>query len=493
MKMKKIVSLLTSASLLVGMAGFSASDVQQTMSPAAISASAAAAVKVKTLKLSASKVTMSVGKTYTIKSKITPSNATNQKLSYSSSDSKTAKVSSKGVVTAVKEGTATITVKTTDKSNLSAKLTVVVKKSSSTASTTTSSSTSSSNGFDTKITAMELVEDMQVGFNLGNTLDAYSGKSISDAGLSSETCWGNPTTTKKMITAIKAQGFNTIRIPVTWHDHLDSNYNINADWMKRVKDVVDYAIDNDMYVILNMHHDNAIYDLSKAIKSTSGYNDVEKRFLKIWTQIADTFKNYDEHLIFESMNEPRIEGSAAEWNGGTADERDAVNKLNAAFTKLIRNSGGNNKYRFLMLPGYAASSSDNALNGIKLPDDDRLIVSVHAYSPYNFAMNASGTTKFSQSEKNELDWFFSNLNKKFVSKGIPVVIGEMGATNKNNLTDRIEWTKYYVSGARKYNITCLWWDNGCFNIGAENFGIFDRNTCKFKFKDIADALVKYSK
>lgn len=488
MKMKKIISLLTSASLLVGMAGFGASDAQQTLSPATISASAATAVKVKTLKLTASKVTMTVGKTYTIKSKITPSDATNQKLSYSSSNSKIAKVSSKGVVTAVKEGTATITVKTTDKSNLSAKLTVVVNKSSS----STSSSSSSSN-FDTKITAMELVEDMQVGFNMGNSLDAFSSNSISDVGLSSETCWSNPTTTKKMITAIKNEGFNTIRLPVTWHNHLDSKYNVNADWMKRVKEVVDYAIDNDMYVILNMHHDNAIYDLSKAIKSESGYNEVEKNYLKVWNQIADTFKNYDEHLIFESMNEPRIAGSAAEWNGGTAKERDAVNKLNAAFTELIRSSGGNNKYRFLMLPGYGASASDNSLNGIKLPDDDRLIVSIHAYSPYNFAMNASGTTTFSQSEKNELDRFFKTLNDKFVSKGVPVVIGEMGATNKNNLSDRIAWTKYYVSGARKYNITCLWWDNGGFNVGGENFGIFDRNSCKFKIKDIADALVKYSK
>ncbi|MGN1416191.1 MAG: cellulase family glycosylhydrolase [Oscillospiraceae bacterium] len=487
MKMKKIISLLTSASLLVGMAGFSVSDADP-VSPAAISASAAATVKVKTLKLTASKVAMTVGKTYTIKSKITPSDATNQKLSYSSSDSKIAKVSSKGVVTAVKEGTATITVKTTDKSNLSAKLTVTVKKSSS-----SSTGKTSSNGFDTKITAMELVDDMQVGFNLGNTLDAFSSSSIYDAGLSSEICWGNPITTKKMITAVKKEGFNTIRIPVTWHNHLDSDYNISSDWMKRVKEVVDYAISNDMYVILNMHHDNAIYDLSKAIESESGYNEVEKNYLKVWTQIADAFKDYDEHLIFESMNEPHIDGSAAQWNGGTAKERDAVNKLNAAFTKLIRSSGGNNNYRFLMLPGYAASSSDNALNAIKLPDDDRLIVSVHAYSPYNFAMNASGTKVFSQAEKNELDKFFKGLNDKFVSKGVPVVIGEMGATNKDNLSDRVEWTKYYVKGAKKYGITCIWWDNGAFGIGGEKFGIFDRNTCKFTFKDIADALIKYSK
>ncbi|MGN0693184.1 MAG: cellulase family glycosylhydrolase, partial [Oscillospiraceae bacterium] len=478
----------------LGMAGFGASDAQLNLSPAAISVSAAAAVKVKTLKLSSSKVTMPVGKTYTIKSKITPSNATNQKLSYSSSDSKIAKVSSKGVVTAVKEGTATITVKTTDKSNLSAKLTVVVKNSSSAASTSISTSTSSSNGFDTKITAMELVEDMQIGFNLGNTLDASNAwSSISNEGLNSETCWGNPKTTKAMIDAIKAEGFNTIRIPVTWHNHLDSNYNVKADWMKRVKEVVDYAVDNDMYIIINMHHDNLIYDLSKAIKSTNGYNEVEKNYLKVWSQIADTFKNYDEHLIFESMNEPHIDGSAAAWNGGTAKERDAVNKLNAAFTKFIRKSGGNNKYRFLMLPCYAASSSDNALNAVKFPDDNRLILSVHAYIPYNFAFNGSGTKTFSQVEKNELDRFFKGLNDKFVKKGIPVVIGEMGATNKDNLSDRIAWAKYYVSGARKYNITCLWWDNGGFNVGGENFGLFDRMTCKFKFKDIADALVKYSK
>lgn len=487
MQKKKLISLLTSAALLVGITGLNASPQMYSASEAtAISVSAAAAVKVKTLKLSASKVTMTVGKTYTIKSKITPSNATNQKLSYSSSDSKIAKVSSKGVVTAVSEGTATITVKTTDKSNLSAELTVKVNKSSSTSA--------SSSSFDKNITAEELVSDMKIGFNLGNTLDAYiTGNSITNAGLSSETSWGNPTTTKKMINAIKAQGFNTIRIPVTWHNHLDSSYNIDSDWMKRVKEVVDYAVDNDMYIILNMHHDNAIYDIKKSTESEKGYKEVEKNFLKVWTQIADTFKNYDEHLIFESMNEPRIEGGVNEWNGGTAKDREIVNKLNDAFTKLIRKSGGNNKYRFLMLPGYAASSSINALNGIKLPDDNRLIVSVHAYSPYNFAMNENGSSEFTQNDKNELDNFFSTLNSKFVSKGVPVVIGEMGATNKDNLSDRIAWTKYYVRGARKYNITCLWWDNGCFNVGGENFGIFNRKTCKFDFKDIADALVKYSK
>lgn len=490
--MKKFLALLTSTVLLSGIFSMSAAAVPAERAAAEYtavmsSASKKTSVKVKSLKLDKSKVTLTAGDTYTIKAAVTPSNASNKKLSYSSSDKSVAKVSSKGTVTAVKAGKAVISVKTTDGSKKTAKLNVTVK------AAAKSDTAVSSGKFNTKISAKELVSDMQIGINLGNTLDAFNGNEVSDKGLSTETCWGNPKATHEMIDAIKAQGFNTIRIPVTWHDHLDKSYNINSDWMKRVKEVVDYAADNDMYIILNTHHDNVIYAVAESSKSDKKYKEAEKNLLKIWSQIAEVFKDYDEHLIFESMNEPHDDASPKAWTGGTAAEQAAVNKFNAAFTELVRKSGGNNKYRFLMLPSYGASPSDNALNAVKLPDDDRIILSVHAYTPYYFAMDGNGSSKFTDSDRKELDNMFKLLNDKFVKKGVPVVIGEMGATNKNNLSDRLEWVKYYVKNARKYNITCVWWDNGGFNVGEENFGIFNRRNCSFTYKDIADALVENSK
>ncbi len=146
-----------------------------------------------------------------------------------------------------------------------------------------------------------------------------------------------------------------------------------------------------------------------------------------------------------------------------------------------------------MIPGYAASSSDVSLKAIKIPDDKRIIVSVHAYSPYFFAFDENASKTFSDNDKRELDKFFNTLNDLFVKKGTPVVIGEMGCINKDNTEERVKWAKYYVSGAKKYNITCLWWDNGALGVGNENFGLVDRITCKFKYGEIADALIEASK
>lgn len=346
--------------------------------------------------------------------------------------------------------------------------------------------------FDTKITAEEVVSQMQVGYNIGNALDCY-GDWITGNASAYETAWGNPKITKEYVDAVKKKGFKTIRIPVTWNNHVDGNYKIDSKWLARVKEVVDYAIDDDTYVIINMHHDNSIYDIKSALKSSSNYSKAEKNFTTVWKQIATAFADYDEHLIFESMNEPRIEGSDNEWNGGTQQERAIINKLNSAFVKTVRGTKGNNTYRFLMIPGYAASASDNSLNDVTIPNNDkRIILSVHAYSPYYFAMVEGTSTTFTDSDKKELTDFFKKLNDKFIKKGVPVVIGEMGCVNKNNTAERVKWAKFYTENAAKYNITCLWWDNNAFNVGSENFGMIDRKTAAFKYSDIADALIEGS-
>lgn len=330
----------------------------------------------------------------------------------------------------------------------------------------------------------EIVENMKIGWNLGNTLDSHNYKDYSNDG---ETAWGNPKTTKKMIDAVKAAGFNTVRIPVTWADHLNGD-TIDEAWLSRVKEVVDYAIDNDMYVIINVHHDvDSWLIVSKAQEST-----VKAKYVKIWEQIANKFKDYDEKLIFEGLNEPRIIGSANEWTCGTDEEREVINNLLAAFVDTVRKSGGNNKTRTLLVTGNAASVDETAIKAIKIPDDDHIAVSLHAYSPYNFALNDNGTSSFTDADKAELDKMFSLINSTFVSKGIPVIMTECGSVNKNNISDRINHIKYYIGAAEKYGIPCCLWDNNVVD-GDSAFGLLDRDNCTWYFKDLIDAAVNTAK
>jgi aryl-phospho-beta-D-glucosidase BglC (GH1 family) len=283
------------------------------------------------------------------------------------------------------------------------------------------------------MTAFEITENMKIGWNLGNTLDAYG----SGSGVGTETCWGNPTTTKAMIDAVKAKGCNTLRVPTTWFSHLDGDNNIDSQWMARVKEVVDYAISNDMYVILNLHHENWVdrSDLGSA------YNEMKPKFTKIWSQIAEAFKDYDQHLIFESMNEPRAKDTTHEWWGPQQSEVDTINNLNADFVKLIRSSSSeNNKNRLLMIPGYCASSDSTIYTRIVVPQDDLVAVSIHAYTPYDFTMNSEvqDHSVFTESYRNNLEQTLEGFRKTFIAKDIPVVIGEMGASNFNNTDARVE-------------------------------------------------------
>ena len=316
------------------------------------------------------------------------------------------------------------------------------------------------------MTAFEITENMKVGWNLGNTMDAKAGDEKGDfatAGLETETAWGCPKANQKLFDALKAKGFNTVRIPTTWFQHLDANDNIDPAWLARVHEVVDYAYKNGMYVILNVHHENWINrpDLLTA------YDEINKRLMKIWTQVATEFKDYDQHLIFECMNEPRAVGTSYEWWSATpVKEAEVINKLNADFVKLIR--GMDSPYaktRLLMLPGYVASSDKTFLSQIVLPEnDDFLAVSIHAYTPYNFTMNTDESTgayhdTFTKEFSNDLAYNLQNFRDMFVQKGIPVIIGEMGTSNFGNTQARVEWTTQYFTTTKKYGIPCCLWDN----------------------------------
>lgn len=335
------------------------------------------------------------------------------------------------------------------------------------------------------ISSTELVKEMNIGWNLGNTLDATGGFM-----LSSEINWGNPKTKKEMIDMVKEAGFNVIRLPITWQNHMGPapEYVLHSNWMDRVQEVVDYAIDNDMYVIINLHHEEWHFP------SYDNLETAKTQLLAVWSQIAERFKDYDEHLIFESMNEPRMVGTTLEWSGGNAEAHDVINQLNAAFVDLMRNkTTGNNPYRHLMLPTYAASSGSNVLSNFLVPEDDKVIVSIHAYTPYNFALNKSGTSAFDSTntaDTKDIQSLFESLDTYFIQKGIPVIIGEFGAMNKENLEARVDWAQYYVKTATSYGIPCIWWDNGVFTGDGENFGLLDRRELTWAYPEIVDALMK---
>ncbi|MDR0494173.1 MAG: glycoside hydrolase family 5 protein [Treponema sp.] len=344
------------------------------------------------------------------------------------------------------------------------------------------------------MTAVELVSNMRVGWNLGNTLDcsglAWLGGSSSAYQL--ETAWGNPVTKKDNITALKNAGFNVIRLPVSWAKCADKNYTIRANWMARVTEVVNYAVENDMYVILNTHHDEEIFKFKDADTKES-----LKAFARIWEQIAGNFKNYNEKLIFEGLNEPRTKGSVKEWQGGTPEEHNNLNAHYQVFVNTVRASGGNNDKRFLLVNTYAASGEAVAQNALIIPQDtaqNKIIASYHAYAPYDFALNTNSPIntwdKNKSSDTSPITTPINQAYSTFVSKGIPVIIGEFGAMNKDNVEARAEWAEFYTSFAKDKGIPCVWWDNGVISGNGEKFGLLNRGTNAFTYPEIIDGLMR---
>ena len=336
------------------------------------------------------------------------------------------------------------------------------------------------------ISGWEIVKEMTYGWNLGNTMDATGNN-----GLGNETAWQSAKTTKQMYDLLVKDGFNLARIPVTWDSHMDKDYNVDPEWMARVKEIVDYAIDDGMYVILNTHHEEWYFP-----KESDKEQDKEQ-LAALWKQIAEEFKNYDEHLIFEGLNEPRLRGTAKEWSGGDKASRAIVAEYEKVFYDTVRASGGNNDKRILMMTGYAASSSKNCLKEVYLPEnDDKVIVSVHAYLPYSFALDTKGTADYDPNNS-EISNLFTTLDELFLSKQIPVIIGEFGCMNKSkdgtdNTADRVQCVTDYLTAAKEHGVPCIWWDNNAIFGNGENFGLMDRDMFgpKWYFPEIIDAIKK---
>ena len=356
----------------------------------------------------------------------------------------------------------------------------------------------------------QIVEAMGPGWNLGNQLE-----SVTD-NVPEETNWGNPVITEKLIQSVKAAGFKSIRIPVSYFAKIDDDkdYTIDSKWLDRVQEVVDYCIKNDLYAVINIHGDgyNTI-DGSWLLCNGKNQTEIKKKYKKVWKQIAERFKNYDEHLLFESMNE-EFDGSYSEPN---KEYYQNINDYNQIFVDTVRKTGDNNTKRWLIIPGWNTNIDYTARDyGFKLPTDQyrdkpidkeeqRIMISVHYYSPWDFCGGENGvitqwgneaddpsktsTTCDETYMKNQL-----NLMKTtFADKGYPVFIGEYGSIDKTSYDSENEYYRAYFARklcqlSRKNGCIPMYWDNG-YN-GVHGFGLFDRTTCEITQPVIIDAIME---
>lgn len=335
------------------------------------------------------------------------------------------------------------------------------------------------------ITSEKLVKEMHCGWNLGNTLDAFKGEK-NESGLLAETCWGNPKTTQEMIDRLIQDGIDIIRIPVTWRGHFaeTEGYAIDPIWMNRVKEVVDYAYNRGKFVILNLHHEHWDFPTEE------NKPEALRRVAALWSQIATFFADYDEHLIFECLNETRKIGTPVEWDGGDEEGRMVIREYMKTFVETIRGLGGNSAMRHLMVSGYATASAYDSLKDVYVPEnDDKIIATVHAYTPYEFALKIGGRAEWNH-DTEDIDELMRNVDDLFISKGTPVIIGEFGAMSRDNEAERVEWITYYVNAAKKIGAPCVWWDNNLFYGDGELLGMMNREDLSFPFPKLYEAYIQ---
>ena len=331
------------------------------------------------------------------------------------------------------------------------------------------------------------VKKLGPGINLGNTMDSHNLHFETKEPYDFETYWGNPVTAKEMIEDMSAAGFEVLRVPVTWYEHMDDDYNIDPAWLERVQQIADYGLDAGMYVIINAHHDSWYTPDDEHLPEAREITHA------IWSQIAERFQEYDQRLLFESMNEPRLIGEADEWSDGTLRSREIINELNEIFVRTIRGSGGENSDRYLILPTYCAKPYEKALKDFIMPEEKGLIVSIHLYSPYNFTLNMEGTSDFdynNPSDTEEINKIFDNIDKFFISRDVPVIITEFSAVDKKNERQRAEWVSYVRKRAEALGIACIWWDAGPREEEGKPFPLYNRYTGKWLFPDLLEALTE---
>lgn len=336
------------------------------------------------------------------------------------------------------------------------------------------------------ISSMELVRDMGLGWNLGDTLDVCQADRDGDGIVNEhvgegekvdETLWGNPSATRELFTALKEDGINSVRIPVTWRDHIDEKGNIDKEWLDRVQEVVDYAYSQDMYVILNVHHDGGGDPKFGAWIIEGAKNDKQNTFEKykrLWTQIAERFESYGDKLVFESMNEVGFDGLSER------EAFDLLNELNQTFVDLIRKNGGNNGKRHLLIAGYWTDIEKSCKPLYKMPDDpeNRCILSVHYYTPWEFCTTNIHNTWGTDAEIKQMEDLYGKLKTTFIDKGVPVIVGEYAASG-NDKASCVLFIEKMTRLCGEYGIAPFYWDNG---------GQVDRNTYEWRTPEFLEAM-----
>ena len=348
-------------------------------------------------------------------------------------------------------------------------------------------------------TANQVASQMKVGWNLGNTLEAICG----------ENAWGNPKTTQRLIDSVKAAGYDAVRLPCAWYCHSNRNTNeIDAGWIARVKEVVDYCINDSLYIILNIHWDSGWLENHVTPADSAAVNARQHAY---WSQIANYFKDYDEHLLFAGANEPNVEDAA-----GMA----VLMSYHQTFIDAVRATGGNNSSRILVIQGPSTDIDKTNKLMNTLPQDtieDHLMVEIHYYTPWQFCGLTEDATwgrmfyywgkdyhsatdrsrNATWGEEAELDRLLGLMKTKFVDKGVPIILGEYGAVKRTltgdsdqelHLVSRLYFYRYFVESAVNKGIIPFNWDTGPY--GNNTMGIFDRNTGSVVDQELLEAIMQ---
>lgn len=338
----------------------------------------------------------------------------------------------------------------------------------------------------------DYVPQIGLGWNLGNQFDSNNGYNSA-----TESSWGNPVVTEQFFQCLSAAGFNTIRIPITWMGHMGASptYTIDETWFSRIEEVVTQAIDANLNVIINIHHDGANSQYWLNIKTAANSDSISQctnaQITAVWTQIANRFEKFDNHLIFEGFNEIHD----GDWGWGTnrsdgGKQYAELNEWNQTFVDAVRATGGNNANRFLACPGYCTNPDLTVANWVKPNDsaENRILCAVHFYDPNEYTLTnkytewghtASSDKKESWGDEANVTSTFSKLKNTFVDNNIPCYMGEIGCVRRGNENDeqfRRYYLEYVTKAARNANIPVIIWDNGGTGTGNEQSGMFNRTT-----------------
>lgn len=338
-----------------------------------------------------------------------------------------------------------------------------------------------------ELSSEQLAASIRIGWNLGKTLDVCIGDLDGDGEIDSlpdkdgqvvETLWGNPYATRELFKALMDSGVNAVRIPVTWRDHLDSSGQISPSWLNRVEQVVDYAYNCGMYVIINVYNDGA-GDTEQGAWLRSAADDpnaVLAKYRTVWEQIAQRFQNYSERLLFESMDMVGFDSLVLD------DAYRLLNRFNQEFVNVIRESGGNNPKRHLLVAGYWADIEMTCDDRFVLPADPagKTIVSVHYYTPWQFCTTGDQSEWGSEKDEKLMEKLVGMMNTKFISAGTAVIITEYAARGSDE-ESVVYYCEKLVKLCENYGIGAFLWDDGSF---------FDREACRWRNPELIEALLR---